>query len=121
MITGRFARHQRLIRSSEFQLVFSRANGKCSDRHISLLGRENGLNFARLGLAIPKRYIKQAVARNRIKRLIRESFRQHQQWLTGLDIVVITHSSVIPLNSRKFFMLLEKHWQDMARKCRRSS
>lgn len=44
---------------------------------------------ARLGIVVAKRYVKLAVARNKLKRLIRESFRQQQQVLSGLDVVVI--------------------------------
>ena len=44
---------------------------------------------ARLGIVVAKRNVKLAVDRNRLKRLVRESFRQQQEHLGGLDIVVI--------------------------------
>lgn len=44
---------------------------------------------ARLGLVVAKRNVKLAVARNKLKRLIRESFRRQQVQLNGLDVVVV--------------------------------
>lgn len=44
---------------------------------------------ARLGIVVAKRNVKLAVDRNKLKRFVRESFRQQQQQLSGLDIVVI--------------------------------
>lgn len=46
---------------------------------------------ARLGMAVSRRVSKRAVERNRIKRLVRESFRQHRVHLPPADILVIAH------------------------------
>jgi ribonuclease P protein component len=43
---------------------------------------------ARLGLAITKRVAPRAVDRNRIKRLVRESFRRHKSALGSVDVVI---------------------------------
>ena len=45
------------------------------------------LILARLGVVVAKRFLKRAVARNRAKRMIRESFRQTTD-LPAMDIVV---------------------------------
>lgn len=44
---------------------------------------------ARLGMVVAKRNVKLAVDRNKLKRLIRESFRLQHQQMQGLDVVVV--------------------------------
>lgn len=44
-------------------------------------------NHARLGVAVGRKVSLKAVTRNAIKRVIRESFRQHASELPALDIV----------------------------------
>ena len=61
-------------------------------------------------MAISKRAVKTAVERNRIKRIVRESFRHHQQQLAGLDIVVMCREDVQKANNRELFESLNRHW-----------
>ena len=71
---------------------------------------------ARLGVVVAKRNVKLAVARNRLKRTVRESFRLQQSCLTGLDIVVVVKKD-FALNPQKdainlpgiFKMVGDKH------------
>lgn len=118
MLTGRFARHQRLLRPAEFNQVFDRAC-KISDKHLTLLCRQNDLPHARLGMAISKRNNKTAVARNRIKRLSRESFRQYQAELAGLDIVVLARTSAAQLSKQELFRVCEDLWLGLVKKCKK--
>lgn len=54
---------------------------------LDVLAAPNRLEIARIGLIVPKKVIPTAVARNRIKRLLREWFRARQDELLGVDIV----------------------------------
>ncbi|RLA17824.1 MAG: ribonuclease P protein component [Gammaproteobacteria bacterium] len=83
-----FQRKLRLTKPAEFKRVFSNPL-KSSDRYLTVLYRPNKLVNPRLGLAIPKRNIRRAKDRNRIKRLIREIFRTQQWEIGSFDIVVI--------------------------------
>ena len=47
----------------------------------------------KLGLAISKKYCRLAAQRNKIKRIIRESFRKNKDKLKGFDIVVLNNKS----------------------------
>ncbi len=46
-----------------------------------------GLVYARLGMIVPKKVIRTAVGRNRVKRLLREWFRLGQGDIAGLDVI----------------------------------
>lgn len=54
-----------------------------------MLARVGEQPQARLGIVVAKRNVKLAVERNKLKRLVRESFRMQQQNLNGLDVVVV--------------------------------
>jgi ribonuclease P protein component len=56
--------------------------------HLSLYSLPNEVDCARLALVIPKRLVPLAVARNRIRRLVREAFRLNQSSLGATDCVV---------------------------------
>jgi len=117
VFSGRFARHQRLLRPAEFKQVFERPC-KISDKHLTLLCRQNDLPHARLGLAIAKKQVKTAVARNRIKRMSRETFREQQTMLAGLDIVVLARTSAAQLTPQELRRVLENLWLRLVKKCK---
>lgn len=54
---------------------------------LDVFAAPNSLDYSRLGMIVPKKLLAKAVARNRVKRLLREWFRQHQENLAGLDII----------------------------------
>ena len=75
-----------MLDAAAFGRVFKKAN-RSRDKLFTVLCRDNDAEIARLGLAISKKNCRAATARNRIKRIIRESFREHQAILSGLDVV----------------------------------
>jgi ribonuclease P protein component len=52
-----------------------------------------GAADARLGMAVSRRVSKRAVVRNRIRRLIRESFRLHRADLPAFDVFVVAQNT----------------------------
>jgi len=92
-------------------LVFDVA-ARSSDAFFTVLARSNGHDYPRLGLAIGRKRIRRAVDRNKIKRLIRESFRQQREPLRGLDVVVMARCNGQAEN-RMIFCSLDKHWEQL--------
>jgi len=80
-----------------------------------VLVRSNGGNFGRLGLVISRKCEKTAVGRNRLKRLIRESFRLNQDKLVGLDVVVIGKRPMAEADNDVIRSDLNRQWAAVQR------
>jgi ribonuclease P protein component len=115
----RFTRQNRLLNPSDFKYVFDQPV-KAGNPYLTVLARPNGKEFARLGLAVPKRQIKNAVMRNRIKRIIRESFRYNQTRLAGLDLVVLVRAGASRVANPTFLQDLDKLWDRLKKQCENS-
>lgn len=109
----------RLQNAAEFEHVFRNAQ-RSSSKALTVLATPSGRRRARLGLAVPRKQIRKAVERNRVKRLIRESFRQHQVLLNGLDVVVVARAPLAEKNAERVFRCLEDHWRRISRRRRPS-
>jgi len=116
----RFRKDKRLLDAAAFGRVFKQP-GRSRDKWFTVLCRQNECATARLGLAISKKSCRRAVDRNRIKRVVRESFRQHQELLAGADIVVMNQAAAAKGSNRQLFDSLAGHWQRCASATRRES
>ena len=114
--TGSFSPLNRLLNAQQFSRVFEKPY-KRHHAYLIILVRENksSQNIARLGLAVAKKNIKLAVQRNRFKRIVRESFRQHKVQLAGLDIVVLAKQAAKTASSQQIRTVLEQQWQHLAK------
>ena len=109
-----FTKSQRLLNAKDYKAVFDQAEWKVSCKQLLCLASSNQLNTPRLGLVVAKKNVKLAVERNRIKRIIRESFRQHS--LQSIDIVVMPRKSITELTNSELHTLINKQWQRLANK-----
>jgi ribonuclease P protein component len=91
-----FSSKNKLLKKAEFQFVFTKSR-KSTHRYLLALYRHNKGKDARLGIIIGKRWVKAAVHRNLLRRIIRESFRHQKEDLKGLDIILLICSECTPL------------------------
>lgn len=110
-----FSRDKRLLIPRQFKAVFDSPGGKIPGKNVLLLVRENNLDHPRIGMVIGKKSVKLSVERNRLKRLIRESFRQHQDLLGGWDIVVVARKGIAESNNADIARQFGKFWKRLQR------
>jgi len=93
-----FPKDKRLVSNEQFKAVLShRRRRRFSDRLLTLYMAENDCGYPRLGISVGKSHGK-AVVRNRLKRLLREAFRQSTEQIPpGFDYVLM----ISPGRSRK--------------------
>jgi len=103
----------RLNKAADFTRVF-RKGRRSTDELFKVIAVHANSKFPRLGMVVAKRYIAHAVKRNRVKRIIRESFRSHHGQLEGLDVIVMAREGCAEHLNRDLFVSLEKHWSRIA-------
>lgn len=86
-ISSKFTVASRLLGTDGFDHVIRAEN--VADKQFKIFFTRNSKDNARLGIIASKKSIPSAVNRNRVKRLIREAFRQHNIKLCKLDLVVM--------------------------------
>ena len=110
-----FSRDLRLLSAESYKNVFARAQ-RFGNHSFTVLVRTNDLSHPRLGLAISKKCAKRAVDRNRIKRIFRESFRNHQHKLPNVDIIAMCKPNAVALNKGEMRKQIDTQWYFIKKK-----
>ncbi|VAW54623.1 Ribonuclease P protein component [hydrothermal vent metagenome] len=120
-----FGKQAKLLKAADYNHVFDKSI-RSSDRYFTVLARSNVLPHARLGMAFSKKRVKRAVARNRLKRISRESFRltllaqtssKKQQEKQYADYIVLAGAQCEKATNQQLLYSLEKHWLQLNKKC----
>lgn len=77
-----------LKKNHQFQFVYK--SGKSfANKYLVMYVKENGLDINRIGISVSKK-VGNSVVRHRVTRLVRESYRLHENvFNSGLDIVIV--------------------------------
>ena len=105
-------REARLRRAGDFAALRN-VSGRLGGRCFLVRYRRNELGHARLGLAISKRVSKRAVERNRIKRLLRESFRRMRQRLPDVDLMVMAREQAAGVAGPELLADIDALWEKL--------
>ena len=88
----KYPHSETLKKNKDFQLLYKEGKS-CANRYLVLYVRENGMDQNRFGVSVSKK-VGNSVVRHRITRLIRESYRLHEDMFnSGLDMAVIARAS----------------------------
>lgn len=112
----KYAKDYRLLSPDAFRYVFEKPK-KISGEAIDFYIRKNHLTHPRLGMAVPKRALKGAVLRNRLRRLLREHFRESACSLGGYDIIAMVKPGIMRFSTSEYAGVVSRHWQWFITQC----
>ena len=98
--------HKRLRSKPEFDSVFESRNKFYGD-HFLVYYRYNGCSHSRIGLIVAKRNVRLAVERNRVRRLLKEHFRQQPPALRSTDVVFIAKKGINTIENKELSQCIQ--------------
>jgi ribonuclease P protein component len=111
-----FPAQRRLRRKSQFESVYARGR-RLGDGFFTVAASPNVTGGARLGLAVATKAAGNSVQRNRLRRLIRESFRLRQHELPAVDLVVSARASARAARNVELRASLDGLWDTVKQQC----
>ena len=107
-----FSKSRRLLTREDYDRVFKNAH-KLTTSEFTVLFCDNKQKRARLGLVISKKMIHKAHDRNRIKRVLRESFRLNTK-IPAVDVVVLARSNASQAEPVRMKSNLDRLWNTLS-------
>lgn len=91
---------ERLRKNAQFSDVY-RTHSSFADKRLVMYIRNNGESFNRVGVSVSKK-VGNSVVRHRIKRLVKEAFRNSEDMFNnGLDIVFVAKKSAAEMSYKE--------------------
>ena len=109
-----FSRESKLVEASQFKRVFDENERRASCQHALVLSLPNAQKHSRLGLVVAKKHVKHANQRNRVKRVVREHFRQ-TPLNQNRDVVFLARKGIADLDNQQIRSLLDDLWGKLNR------
>ena len=114
-----FSKASRLLGPSQYSTVFKKADFKLSTATILMLISKS-VQSPRLGIVVAKKNAKSAVQRNRLKRIIRESFRLRQEEFGTIDMVILARQGLDKMNNEDVLIQINKLFDELISKLNRT-
>jgi ribonuclease P protein component len=103
---------RRVRKPAEFKRVYATGR-RMGNEFFTVNLQPNELGAPRLGMSVAVRTMGNAVRRNRVRRMIRESFRLNQAILPSLDIVIGVRAGARAVEPALLRASLERLWQKL--------
>ena len=97
LLNYKFPKELKIRKTSEYEEIFG-SSKRLRSKHFDILYVNNGLGYSRAGLVVGKKNVRLAVKRNRIKRVVREVFRNNKSLFDSLDVVILAKKDSDTLN-----------------------
>lgn len=114
--TQGFPKTTRLLSAKDYAPVFNQATLRLSNHYLLLLVINTERSNSRLGIVVAKKNIPLAVQRNRIKRILRESFRIRRSSFATIDLVVLVRKGLDRLESRDIRSQIDSLFEEISKK-----
>ena len=111
-----FPAQRRLRHKPEFDAAYARGR-RLGNGYFAVTVISNDKSGPRLGLSVGLRIARTSVERNRIRRVIRESFRLNQHALPAVDIVVGARPRAHQAPSAQLRESLATLWKQVSERC----
>ena len=103
-------------RKSDFDAAYARGQ-RLGNGFFAVTVYSRDQDGPRIGLAVASRTAGGSVQRNRIRRVIRESFRLHQHELPAADLVVSARARARGATGAEMHAALAALWKKVAQQC----
>jgi ribonuclease P protein component len=107
---------RRLRRKADFDAVYAHGR-RFGNGFFGVTAFLNDKGWPRLGLAVAVRAAGGGVARNRIRRIVRESFRLHQHELPSVDLIVSARARAKEAERSQLHASLAELWKKVTEQC----
>lgn len=118
MSRARFPQRVRLLTPAQFDRTFKQGR-RLHQGPLSAALVPNGLDHPRIGFALAKKFVRRAVQRNRLKRLLRERFRHEQHRFAAMDLVIFLRTA-LPDVADAETAAVDRLWARLDSTCARS-
>lgn len=115
-----FGKSRRLLKAADYKQVFDHNEARASHRYFLLLAKPSPGEHQRLGLVIAKKNVKLAVQRNRVKRIVRETFRLLPDNNPPLDMIFLARRGIEQLDKQELSSILREQWRKLTRQIAQS-
>ena len=89
-----------LKKNKDFQKVYKKGKSY-ANKYLVMYVKENGLEKNRIGISVSKK-VGNSVVRHRVTRLVRESYRLHENiFNSGLDVVIVARAGAADVGYEK--------------------